>query len=355
MPSLLLGGRWGNDPVGERALLAAFAASLPEYEVVSGVTALSRAVSSDAVRQLRGMVVAGEELAPLAFERRPRSGMSLGAATRLMSLSRALRKPLTFLGVSVGAANSALDRTLARHLVRRAVLLLVADEESAGSLASAGAAVPVRVSADPAWLGFGPGGAVRGGGETVTVVVDGRVRPDIEVGLLSGLAAAAGQGMRIKLLPWAGHDSPDRAMSFRLAEQLRNQGCAVETAPSPVTLDDACHTFEDAGVVVTLRYRAVHAAASLGVPIVGVGTEARITAMARRLEQTSIAPGSLAAALPSAIVAAFNGPAPSPAAVKDEIARADAGFSLMRLVLERGDTEISQVDGLPLAPDPWLR
>lgn len=355
MPSLVLGGCRDSDPVGERALRAAFAASLPDYEIISGQPAPLRALMSEGGRRACGLVVAGEELTPVSTGRRAAAGMTLGHATWLMGLSHAARKPIAFLGVSVGGAPSRLDRSLSRQLVRWSDLLLVSDEESAEPLASARAAVPVRVAADPAWLGFGPAGEVRAGGENVTVVVDGRVKPPVEMGLLSGLAAIAGQGMRIKLLPWAGRDSGDAEMTYRVAEQLRGQRCAVEITPSPVTLEDACHTFEDAGVVVTMRYRAVHAAAAVGVPIVGVGTEARITAMTRRLDQRSIAPASLAVALPSAITASANGPAPSPAAVKDEITRAEAGFSLLRLVLERGDTEIWQVDGLPLAPDPWLR
>lgn len=355
MPSLVLGGSRGSDPVGERALLAAFAASLPDYEIISGQSAPARALLSQAGREARGLVIAGEELTPLSRGRGPGSRTTLGAASWLMGMSHAARKPIVFLGVSVSGAVSRLDRSLARNLVRWSDLLLVSDEESAEPLALAQAAVPVRVAADPAWLGFGPAGELRAGGENVTVVVDGRVSPAVEMGLLSGLAAVAGQGMRIRLLPWAGRESGDAGMSYRIAEQLRGQRCAVEIAPSPVTLEDACHTFEDAGVVVTMRYRAVHAAAAVGVPIVGIGTEARITAMTRRLDQRSIAPEMLAVALASAVAASADGPAPSPAAVKDEITRAEAGFSLMRLVLERGDAEIWQVDGLPLAPDPWLQ
>lgn len=355
MPRVLLGGRWGSDPAGERSLLTAVAGALPEYEVVEGWSPLSRAALSRAVRQADGIVVAGQDLAPRGLDRRRRSGVTVRAATMLVHTARMARKPVAFLGVTVAGCESVSDRWLVRRMVRRADLLLVADEDSADCLASAGAPVPVRVSADPAWLGISRGGAERSGGETVTVVLDGRAGPEVEAALLAALAVVAAQGMRIKLLPWAGPDSADAAMGCRLAAQLRELRFPVETVPSPMTLDDACYSFEDAGVVVTLRYRAIPAAATIGVPIIGIALEGRIAALARRLEQTILDPRAIAATLPPAIADSFADAAPSPAAVKEEIARAESGFSLLRLVLERGNTELSQMEGLPLAPDPWLR
>lgn len=355
MPRVLLAGHWGSDPVGERSLSTAVAASLPEYEVVEGWSALSRAALGEAARHADGIVIAGQDLAPARLDRQRRSGATLAAAAALVHMARMSGRPAALLGVTVATGGSGVDRWLARRVVRRANLLLVSDEESAACLASAGAPVPVRVSADPAWLGISTGGAERSGGECVTVVLDGRVGLDVEAALLAALAVVGAQGTPIKLLPWAGPDSADAAMGSRLASHLRDLRLPVETVPSPMNLDDACYCFEDAGVVVTLRYRAIHAAATLGVPIIGVAVEGRIGAMARRLEQTSLEPRALAATLPSAIAESFHEPAPSPAAIKEEISRAESGFSLLRLVLERGDAELSEVDGLPLAPDPWLR
>ena len=65
--------------------------------------------------------------------------------------TRAMRKPLALVGVGAGALPGRSARTLTRAIVRRADLLVLRDEESAGVLADAGAPTPFRVGADAAW------------------------------------------------------------------------------------------------------------------------------------------------------------------------------------------------------------
>jgi polysaccharide pyruvyl transferase WcaK-like protein len=266
------------------------------------------------------------------------------------------RRPLAFLGVSSGPLRRAGARWTARWAVGRADLMLLADEGSAANLAAAGAPTPMRVAADPAWLALRSIDAAGQRGDGIVTVLDGRISPAVEKALTEALVTVARTGRRVRVVPWAGPPSADAAMGSRLVATIdaAAPGCAgLESAPA--SLPEAAALFADAFAVVALRYRAVHAAAAAGVPVIGVGTEPGIVALARRLGQAVVAPTALATGLPRALDQVRPAGAPSPATVKEEMVRAEAGLRLLRLVVEPDAVGAADLDHLPLVPVPWLQ
>jgi polysaccharide pyruvyl transferase WcaK-like protein len=267
---------------------------------------------------------------------------------------KGLRRPLALVGVSAGVPMRSTERWAARRLVRRADLVLLSDDDSASRLAGAGVPAPMRVAADPAWLSLVPAAPGPGSTRSVLVALDASVKPSVQLDLFLGLNQLGPQGVKVHLLPWAGWGTADFAFAERLALDLGGQGGLVDIVPPAEDLAGMTELMSEAGVVVALRYRAIHAAAAAGVPVVGIAVETRIRALTRRLGQVSLPAEEFGASLASTVLDAADSSAPSPAVVKEEVARAEAGLALLRLVLERGDLETADLEGLPLAPDPWL-
>jgi polysaccharide pyruvyl transferase WcaK-like protein len=294
------------------------------------------------------VVVAGESLTP-----------SIGAAAAAVVSARMVRRPVVLLGIGCGPIETSGAASMARWVIGRADLMLLSDEGSAAHLAAAGVPTPMRVAADPAWVALRGVDAAGPRGESTLVALDGKAGPTVEKGLASALSVMAGRGHRIRLLPWAGPGTEDAAMASRLRAAVAQSSSRVETGsvtvePAPATLSEAAAMCADARVVVALRDRAVLAAAAAGVPVVGVGTDPPIAALGRRLGQTVVAPAALASALPEAVQRVRPSSAPSPATVKEEMVRAEAGLRLLRLVLEPEAVGAAELDDLPLVPVPWL-
>jgi polysaccharide pyruvyl transferase WcaK-like protein len=280
---------------------------------------------------------------------------SIAGPARIAAVSAAARRPLALFGIGGGPIASAGSRAVARWAARRADLLLLADEASAGHLASAGAPTPIRVSADPAWLGLPPVVASPGRGESVAVVLNGRVPATVEQALGGALVTVAGTGRRVRLVPWSGAGTPDAEMATRLVGVLERAvpgRAAIE--PPPATLADAAFVCADAHAVVTLRYRAVHAAAVAGVPVVAVSCNQRAGVLAARLGQPAVAPADLPTVLPIELERIGPAGVPDRRAVEGETGRARAGLRLLRLFLEPDAVPASDVDRLPMVPAPWL-
>ncbi|MGH9054421.1 MAG: hypothetical protein ACRDYY_00925 [Acidimicrobiales bacterium] len=362
MAAVLLAGLPGTDPIGEMAIADAVAGALPGIPLrlltrrasrggpYPTVVASNRFAVARTVRASHAVVIAGSA----AFDSKPEphGPDPLRSASSLAMAAAAFGKPLALVGVRAGALAGAAARRRARRVVGASNLLLLSDGESASALASAGVPSPLRISADPVWVGLGTLPAPQGHSASVTVALDGRAGAGMEAVCAGALAAARDRGLRIKLVPWAGDRSADVVQAGRIAAAV---GGDVGVERAPADLAEARDIFAESGAVVAMRYRALHPAAAAGVPVVAVGADPATAVLAKRLGQRSFGPGDDAASVGGAIVdAAIGSSGPSPAVVKDEAARAEAGFALLRLVLRGAEADVAEIDQLPLGPRPWL-
>jgi hypothetical protein len=75
--------------------------------------------------------------------------------------------------------------------------------------------------------------------------------------------------------------------------------------------------------------------------------------MARRLEQRAAPVDFEPGALATQVLHAVHAPGPPPAVIKEQIALAEEGFRLLRVLLSRGRSlESDTLGALPLAPSP---
>jgi len=355
MPSVLLPGVNGRDPVSERALVGAFRSALEGHELVESPAGPVRASLSALGRHADAVVLAGCDLfAGTSYGPAMAAALTSPVHGPVTKGSNRFRRPLALVGVSAGVPMRPSERWAARRLVRRADLVLLSDGDSASRLAGAGVPSPMRVAADPAWLSLVPASSGPVSTRSVLVALDANVEQSVKLELFLGLNELGAQGVRVDLLPWAGLGTSDFAFAERLALDLRAQGRLADIIPPAGDLAGVTESMAEPGAVVALRYRAIHAAAAAGVPVVGIAVENRIRALTRRLGQVCLPRAEFGASLASTVLNAADSSAPSPAVVKEEVARAEAGLALLRLVLEHGDLETADLEGLPLAPDPWL-
>jgi polysaccharide pyruvyl transferase WcaK-like protein len=284
--------------------------------------------------------------------RRPANDLLLKAVL-LAAGSKAQGKPLAMIGMGAGKLPDGRPRALARTLVRFPDLLVLRDEESAEVLSSTGAPTPFRVGADPAWtLLDAPPEQHENGSDTILVALSSHCGgPDLVDRLVGALAPLT--GFRIKLQPWqvVGPMS-DATLAHELEARLPRR---VEIVPPPRDLVEARQLYSTANVVLSLRFHALLAAASAGVPFVAMAHEAKLAGLARRLHQDAVGPEEPPERVTEAILAASQGPPPPPATVRGEIARAEESFRLTRLLLNRGRSpEAAEVTGLPLVPEPTV-
>ena len=369
MPSVLLAGAFGQHNPGDEALLDAFVQGLPEWDHVatSSDPAHTRGRGIDAVpswspvkvaaatKRADAVIFAGgtvfKELDPRV--NRPANDL-LVKAVMLAAGSKAQGKPLAMVGLGVGKLPEGSPRVLARTLVRFPDLLVLRDEESAEALSHSGAPQPFRVGADPAWtLLDAPPESHENGSDTIVVALSSHCGGyDLADRLVEALAPLT--GYRIKVQPWqVVGPTTDAPLAREIERRLPGR---VEVLPPPRDLADARRLFSRAHVVLSLRFHALVAAASAGVPFVAMAHEAKLAGLARRLHQRAVGPEEPPAHVTEALVAAGSGPAPRPSAVRAEIARAEESFRLTRLLLNRGRSpEAAEVSGLPLVPEPGVR
>lgn len=363
MHSVLLAGPSGSDPAGRRAVYDAVGRALPGVDIVDVGPCYRPGALLGAARRSVGVVVAGTSLTPCRPRSttvgRPQAPARDPGSARLVAamavVSGAAHRPLAVVGLSTGRLEGRLLRTLSARVARRPDLLLMGDEESARHLAAAGAPLPLRVAADPAWAVLDPPAGPVPAGESVVVVADGRIHPAVEAGLAAGLEGLARAGQRIRLMPWAGSGTGDGAMTWRLARRLRSAtSVPVEVEAAPARLQDAVERMSGSRLVVALRYRGLQAAAGAGVPAAGVAVEGRIATLAERLHQTVLQPDELARTLPALADPVIPPAAAPPDLVAAEVDRARTGLDLMRLVLEPAHVGADELNCLPLVPVPWL-
>lgn len=373
MPSVLLAGAFGQRNPGDEMLLAAFVRALPGWTAVAtsrdpagtqadhGIRAVAAGDAPAVARELAqadAVVFAGgtvfKLLAPTSG-RRPlellRNGLALATA------ARALGRPVALVGVGAGDLQGRRAAALARALVHRCDLLVLRDEDSAAALHAAGAPAPFRVGADPAWTLLGPQPPspmpVRAQSNVIVALSHHAGGTSFAARLSGALARLDAAGLRIVLQPW--QPGADERMAEALAAAVALEGASAEIAPVPADLPSAAATFEDASVVLALRFHALVAAGAAGTRVVAIAHEAKLAALARRLGQRAVLPASPDDEIAAAVMGASVGPPPDAEAVAQEINRAEEGFRLLRILLSRGhSTELRELGGLELAPQEWV-
>jgi polysaccharide pyruvyl transferase WcaK-like protein len=374
MPIALLAGAFGQGNLGDDALLQAFVNALPEWhlqvtaadpvavELMGCEPIPSRpAAVAAAARASDAIVVGGGTVFKTLHPSSGRRPLGLLANTAaLVAVSSALHRPVAMVGVGAGRLDGWTARALARFIVKHADLLVLRDEESAAEMFRSDVPGPFRIGADPAWTLVAPPDRVPPARHGAVRVIPSHLATGTDgwSGMVDRLSDTLGRllsmGLAVELQAWQHGggltDGNDVAIIDTLVDRL---GPSVEKVPTPGSMEAAVESMMGTGTVLSFRFHALIAAAAAGVPTVAVTHEAKLGALARRLEQRAapvdFEPGLLAAQVAGAVGAA----SPSPAAIKEQIARAEEGFLLLRVLLGGGRTEESDSLGaLPLAPAP---
>lgn len=374
MPTALLAGAFGQANPGDEALLEAFVAALPGWDAVAtshrpvetrsrhgcdAVSSHERAAVARAARRADVVVFAGgtvfKHLHP-STERRS-LGLLAGAGA-LAAGARAAGTRVALVGVGADHLRTPMARRLARSVVRRSQLTVLRDEDSAAALAAAGAPVPFRVGADPAWTLVGGDGDAAGHRRRDVVVVAlshlATRRPDMAGEVARALRPLAASGFEIHLQPWQGDAAGrDHLLAGALAAEL---GAGARIVGPPATLSAARRQFGEVRAVVGFRFHALVAAAAAGTPFVAVAHEPKLAAIGRRFDQPVLDPSPGMGALPQCLAAALGGRRPSAAVARSQVAAAAEGFRLLRLVATGGHLEdLDTLTGLPLVPEVAAR
>ncbi|HVX20964.1 MAG TPA: polysaccharide pyruvyl transferase family protein [Acidimicrobiales bacterium] len=375
MPTALLAGAFGQGNLGDDALLEAFVRGLPGWRLAvttadpAGVErqgcdpvparqawrVARRAYAADAVVVGGGTVF--KTLHPLSG-RRPQA--LLANTSALVALSSAAHRPVAMVGVGAGRLAARPARTMARFIVRRADLLVLRDEESGTEMARAGVPGPFRIGADPAWTLLGVPDRARASRDRSvrvipSVMATGADGWDAMVDRLADTARRlAATGTEVQLQPWQrGDRSLQRTDDGTVEAVARRAGPAVEVLPPPPSLRAAADSMAGLGAVLSYRFHGLVAAAAAGVPSVSVAHEPKLGALARRLDQRAVPPDVRPADLVAAVLGALATPGPPPAAIKEQIDRAEEGFRLLRVLLADGRSdEVDALGALPLVPSP---
>lgn len=374
MPTALLAGAFGQANPGDEALLEAFVAALPGWDAVAtshrpvetrsrhgcdAVSSHERAAVARAARRADVVVFAGgtvfKHLHP-STERRP-LGLLAGAGA-LAAGARAAGTRVALVGVGADHLRTPTARHLARSVVRRSQLTVLRDEDSAAALAAAGVPVPFRVGADQAWtLVAGDGDATGRRRRDAVVVALSHLatrHPDTAGEVARALRPLAASGLEIHLQPWQGDAAGrDHLLAGALAAQL---GACARIVGPPATLSAARRQFGEVRAVVGFRFHALVAAAAAGTPFVAVAHEPKLAAIGRRFDQPVLDPSPGMEALPQCLAAALGGRPPSAAVARSQVAAAEEGFRLLRLVATGGHLEdLDTLTGLPLVPEVAAR
>lgn len=365
MSRVLLVGAFGQGNPGDDALCEAITRSLRRCSVTIATRAhdepgdtgceLIASSARPVLHELRraDVVVVG---GGTVFKRlHPASGRRPNALLRstagLVAAARARGASVALVGVGAGDLGGREAKALARWIVRHTDLLVLRDEESAGVLAAAGAPVPFRIGADPAWVLVGapaPHAVTTGPGRAVTVAISHLAGDRTLVGrLATALEPLAGE-QPIHLQPWQ-VDIGDRDVEIarELAARL---GAAATIVDPPADLVAARDGFRGDRLVVAMRFHAIVAAGAAGAPVLAIAHEPKLAGLARRLGQPAVPPHASTEVLRHAVRVALDQPAATAAAVAAEVTQATATMELLQLLVDRGATaEPARIVSPPLS------
>jgi len=367
VPDVLLAGAFGQRNPGDEALLRSFLRALPRGRVVvasSDPVATTTAHACEVIPSSRPQVVLRElkradalvigggtvfKTLHRSSGRRPHA--LLRNATLLAGAARAFGRPVLLTGVGVGSLATRRSQQLSRRLVRAADLLVLRDEESAAVLTGIGAPAPFRVGADPAWTLLDEPPAEPRERAPIAIVALSHLAGDVDLAgaVVERLLPLLDTGLELRLQPWQHIRDPDLAQAV-----AADHGGDVAVLDPPADLAAARGAFATAQLVIGMRFHALVAAAAAGTPFVAVDHELKLGAIARRFAQPAVALTESPARLATAVADALRGAPPGVSAVREQIALAEEGFRLMRLVLEGGSgPDSDELTGLPLEPAPW--
>lgn len=376
---VLVAGAFGQRNPGDDALLAAFAAALPDHRLVvptggprqvtplPNVTTMSSAgvAVADALRRVDAVVLAGGSVFKVLDPSSGRAPLGLlRRANALVSVAALAGRPTAALGVGAGRLDRPAARRLARRLAVRLDLLVLRDEGSADVLAAAGVPSPIRVGADPVWALLGTGShahqerraqlpvcaalPVDGGAGGPVFVALSHLAGVTPATLAAALASVVERGHHVVLEPWQRDDAG-------LDDALAHAVAALLPAGAPVTIDppldvtDAVARYRGAAAVVGLRFHALVAAAAAGTRFLAVDHEPKLGGLATRLGQRAVPAHAPPGVLRRSLLLALDGPPPDADATRTEVQRALAGFELLRLLLSGGTgMDTTALDGLDL-------
>ncbi|MBS1885916.1 MAG: polysaccharide pyruvyl transferase family protein [Actinobacteria bacterium] len=378
MPSALLAGHFGPSDAGESATLGAFERALPEWTPVLATSDPAATHAAHGCRVVDARRPAAVVMAAARADAAVLAGWSIGAdgaarpglrtALALVTAAKLRGRPTALLGISARGGRSAWEERLSRRLLGGADLVVLRDELSARHLESAGVPGPFRIGTDPAW------GDVQDGRATgtvcnhpriagvnadsasrprrIVVAIEARGCPPGLIGRLGdALAAPAAGGAEIALQPWAASaEGRDHGLVAELAGRIGRPVQVLEPLPD---LGAGRTSLAGIGAVVALGSHALIAAAAAGVPAVAIACEPAIADLARRLDQPLVAADASTAEIAAAIGAALEHEPALPNAVEGQIATAEEGFRLLRLLLSEGRSEeVGELSGLPLRRGP---
>ena len=368
MPSALLAGHFGPSDAAEAATLGAFERALPEWTPVLAssdpqATHAAHGCGTVDARRPPAMVRAAARTDATVFagwsigEGAPHSRPGLRTAVAVVSAAKLRRRPTALLGISARAGGRAWERRLSRRLLDWADLVVLRDELSARHLEGAGVSGPFRIGTDPAWLDLqdrrDPGRA-RHRPRNVVVQIEARSCPPRLIARLGdALGQLASGDVEVELQPWrdASSDGADHGLVAELAGRIEEP---VRVLRPPAELGTGERSPAGAGAVVALGSHALIGAAAAGVPAVAVACEPATAGLARRLDQPLVDVDADADEIAAAIAAALVHEPPRPNAVAGQIATAEEGFRLLRLLLSEGrsEDETGELTGLPLRRGP---
>lgn len=355
MPRALITGSFEQADPGCATVLHAVRRALPEWSTTVGERRrpgrLREAVSSPRTqRRFDATVVTGSLFGPAGTPAIPPAAGPFGAGAAMARL--AVGGPTALVGVSAASVRGGARRALARALARRSELLVLRDSESARALAEAGVSPPFRIGADSAWAAMdAPDGSGRG--DRIVVVL---CRTALGSGsrLIAALAPLRRAGLEVELLPWGEAPRPGRRAG--LVESLAaGLGPSCRLLEPPRDLAAASQRLAGAGVVVGFRHHALVAATAAGVPLVAVGDEPGLGALARGLGQAAVGRQAPPEELSAAVLTGLDREPASANAVRERIDSAVEGLRLLRLVLSDGrGVDPREIEGLRLEPVPGL-
>ena len=207
------------------------------------------------------------------------------------------------MGVGAAPLQGATARGLARAIVRAADLLILRDEESAAHLAEIGAPTPIRVGADAAWT-------------LLPIPGEQGVRPLSKSSLRSAIWRATATSASGSPPACSRSSTPgSRCGSIRgrcdgdaelaadvvgATRRARADRRAAHRSPA------ARAGMTGARLVIAQRFHALVAAASAGVPVLAVAHEPKLSGLARRLGQPTVAPDAAPRTFADAVLAALD-------------------------------------------------
>jgi polysaccharide pyruvyl transferase WcaK-like protein len=364
MSNVLLVGAFGQGNPGDEALCAAFCQALEGADVtvasrtpgatteahgVRAIPASARFVAPAVARADLVVVGGGTVFKSLHRSTGRHANGLLRSTAALVQLARLRGTRVAMVGVGAGELAGSEAKRLARWLVRHTDLLVLRDEESAALLTGIGATAPFRIGADPAWSLLRTPSAMTTAppvGQTVTVALSHLA--EVSAARLAVALERLPEHHHVQLQPWqTGLNSDDARLAHELHRHLGERSSII---PPPLDLLEARSIFSHDRLVVALRFHAVVAAAAAGSRVVALAHEPKLAGLARRLEQAAVPASASTDVLARAIAGAVDRPPPAPTAVLSEMASAEEGFMLLKLLLGRGqDVDTALLDGLSLS------